>query len=60
VGWLRDIGYEAVERIDLTGDLPISLITARRPGAKEGEEWNNFILPVIPSRETENPFREQL
>jgi len=38
VGWLREVGYEAVERIDLSGDLPISLITARRPGAKE-EEW---------------------
>ncbi len=36
VGWLREVGYEAVERIDLSGDLPISLITARRPGAKEG------------------------
>ena len=35
VGWLREVGYEAVERIDLSGDLPISLITARRPGAKE-------------------------
>ena len=37
VGWLREVGYEAVERIDLSGDLPISLITARRPGAKEEE-----------------------
>ena len=36
VGWLRELGYEAVERIDLSGDLPISLITARRPGAEEG------------------------
>ncbi|HEX6481424.1 MAG TPA: class I SAM-dependent methyltransferase [Ktedonobacteraceae bacterium] len=36
VGWLREVGYEAVERIDLSGDLPISLIMARRPGAKEG------------------------
>jgi SAM-dependent methyltransferase len=32
VGWLREIGYEAVERIDLSPTPPISLITARRPG----------------------------
>jgi SAM-dependent methyltransferase len=38
VGWLREVGYEAVERIDLSGDMPISLVTARRPGAKEEEE----------------------
>jgi SAM-dependent methyltransferase len=31
VGWLRDTGYEAVERLDLGAVLPISLITARRP-----------------------------
>ena len=31
VGWLREVGYEAVERIDLFESLPISLITARRP-----------------------------
>ena len=31
VGWLRDVGYEAVERIDLSPTPPISLITARRP-----------------------------
>jgi len=30
-GWLRDTGYEAVERLDLGAVLPISLITARRP-----------------------------
>ncbi len=35
VGWLRDGGYEAVERIDLSPTPPISLITARRPGAEE-------------------------
>jgi SAM-dependent methyltransferase len=35
VGWLRDIGYEAVERIDLPPAPPISLITARRPTAEE-------------------------
>jgi SAM-dependent methyltransferase len=38
VGWLRDVGYEAVERIDLFESLPISLITARRPTAEEEEE----------------------
>jgi SAM-dependent methyltransferase len=32
-GWLRDAGYEAVERTDLGGGLPVSLITARRPAA---------------------------
>jgi SAM-dependent methyltransferase len=38
VGWLRDIGYEAVERIDLSPSTPpISLITARRPTAEEKE-----------------------
>jgi SAM-dependent methyltransferase len=38
VGWLRDIGYEAVERIDLSPSTPpISLITARRPTAEEEE-----------------------
>lgn len=31
VGWLRDAGYEAVERVDLSTAPPISLITARRP-----------------------------
>jgi len=34
VGWLRDVGYEAVERIDLSPAPPISLITARRPVAE--------------------------
>src|SRR5579864_1365864 len=31
VGWLREIGYEAIERIDLLAAPPVSLITARRP-----------------------------
>ena len=36
VGWLRDAGYEVVERIDLSPPPPpISLITARRPTAEE-------------------------
>jgi SAM-dependent methyltransferase len=30
-GWLREAGYEAVERSDLGAIPPISLITARRP-----------------------------
>jgi len=30
-GWLHDAGYSAVERIDLGGAPPLSLITARRP-----------------------------
>lgn len=34
VGWLREVGYEAVERVDLSPTPPISLITARRPGAE--------------------------
>jgi len=34
VGWLRVIGYEAVERMDLSPAPPISLIMARRPGAE--------------------------
>jgi SAM-dependent methyltransferase len=38
VGWLRDAGYEVVERIDLSPTPPISLITARRPTAEEEEE----------------------
>jgi 8-O-methyltransferase len=29
--WLHDIGYDAVERIDVGGTPPLSLITARRP-----------------------------
>lgn len=35
-GWLRDIGYEAVERVDLSTVPPIALITARRPAANRG------------------------
>jgi len=31
VGWLRDAGYEEVEREDLSSIPPISLVTARRP-----------------------------
>ena len=31
VGWLREVGYEAVERIDLFATPPVSLIMARRP-----------------------------
>jgi hypothetical protein len=38
VGWLRDVGYEADERNDLSPTPPISLITARRPTAEEEEE----------------------
>jgi SAM-dependent methyltransferase len=39
MGWLRDIGYEAVERIDLPPSTPpISLMIARRPTAEEEEE----------------------
>jgi SAM-dependent methyltransferase len=34
VGWLREVGYEAVERTDLSEALPISLLTARRPAAE--------------------------
>jgi SAM-dependent methyltransferase len=30
--WLHDAGYERVERVDLGGSLPITLITAQRPG----------------------------
>jgi SAM-dependent methyltransferase len=30
-GWLHDTGYSAVERIDIRGAPPLSLITARRP-----------------------------
>jgi len=30
-GWLHDAGYSAVERIDIGGAPPLSLITARRP-----------------------------
>jgi SAM-dependent methyltransferase len=33
VGWLREVGYEAIERIDLSQAPPISLITAWRPEA---------------------------
>jgi SAM-dependent methyltransferase len=39
MGWLRDIGYEAVERIDLSPSTPpISLMMARRPKVEEEEE----------------------
>lgn len=31
VAWLRAAGYEAIERVDLAGAPPITLITARRP-----------------------------
>jgi SAM-dependent methyltransferase len=31
VGWLREAGFEAVERIDLSVAPPLSLIAARRP-----------------------------
>ncbi len=31
VGWLREAGYEGVERMDLGGRPPMSLITASRP-----------------------------
>jgi O-methyltransferase domain len=31
MGWLQEVGYEAVDRIDLSSAPPISLITARRP-----------------------------
>jgi SAM-dependent methyltransferase len=31
VGWLREAGYEAIERIDLFTVPPVSLITARKP-----------------------------
>jgi SAM-dependent methyltransferase len=31
VAWLRDAGYEAIERVDLSGVPSITLITARRP-----------------------------
>jgi SAM-dependent methyltransferase len=34
VGWLREAGYEAVERTDLTPTPPVSLITARRPAVE--------------------------
>ena len=45
VGWLREIGYEAVERIDLSPTPPISLITARRPGAEEGRSGTILFCP---------------
>jgi SAM-dependent methyltransferase len=32
LAWLHDAGYERVERVDLVGGFPITLITARRPG----------------------------
>jgi SAM-dependent methyltransferase len=31
VSWLRGAGYNAVQRVDLSGGAPLSLITARRP-----------------------------
>ena len=34
MGWLREIGYEAVERIDLSSTPPVSLIMAQRPGVE--------------------------
>jgi len=30
IGWLRDAGFEAVERIDLGGSPPLSMVVARR------------------------------
>ena len=45
VGWLREAGYEAVERIDLSPSPPISLITARRPGAEEGKSGTTLFCP---------------
>ncbi|HEV7129713.1 MAG TPA: class I SAM-dependent methyltransferase [Ktedonobacterales bacterium] len=34
VSWLREVGYEGIERIDLAPAPPISLIRARRPEAE--------------------------
>lgn len=31
VNWLRDTGFEAIERVDLSPSPPLTLITARRP-----------------------------
>jgi SAM-dependent methyltransferase len=31
VSWLREVGYEAIERMDLFAVPPVSLITARKP-----------------------------
>lgn len=31
VGWLRDTGYQSIERLDLAPTPPITLITGRRP-----------------------------
>lgn len=33
--WLREVGYEGIERIDLALAPPISLVRARRPAAEE-------------------------
>jgi SAM-dependent methyltransferase len=45
VGWLREIGYEAVERIDLFPTPPISLITAQRPEEEEGRSETTLFYP---------------
>ncbi len=45
VGWLREVGYEAVERLDLSPIPPISLITARRPGEDEGRSGTTLFCP---------------
>jgi SAM-dependent methyltransferase len=34
--WLREVGYEGIERIDLSPAPPISLVRARKPAAEEG------------------------
>ncbi len=45
VGWLREVGYETVERTDLSPTPPISLITARRPGEDEGRSGTTLFFP---------------
>ena len=45
VGWLREVGYEAIERIDLFATPPISLITTRRPAAEEGRGGTTLFCP---------------
>jgi hypothetical protein len=35
MSWLREAGYEGMERFDLLPTPPISLMTARRPAVEE-------------------------
>lgn len=58
--WLRDAGFQAIERLDLANAPPISLVTAHRPASRagmlgepdSGRTWCHPQPPGEPPRET--------